>query len=337
MSLLHSHFERIAVISLPQRAARRAALTEQLAAAGLAAPGEITWMEAVEGVLLPPPAWWRSGTGAWGCLLSHARVLQDAVRDRLENVLILEDDVIFHHRIHEWLPPFLAAVPDGWGQIYLGGQHLRPPITTSSPLVLRAGDINRTHAYAVHRCAIPRIHQHLWHAPDYMPQGNWHIDHQYGLGHRRAIWNAYAPAWWLAGQAEGDSDICGRPLDQRWWHHTNALLPLVYAPDLEMESRSRSLLHPVEPPQDGGSMVAHLMRETGAALRNNKLPLWQNPGVSAQSLRNQWPGGLHLPRSLTLDALAPLADYPANSLFPHPHNSFRLAPEFIQQPTLQLS
>ncbi|WP_172683368.1 glycosyltransferase family 25 protein, partial [Verrucomicrobium spinosum] len=33
--------------------------------------------------------------GAWGCLLSHARVLAEAIADGIENVLILEDDVVF--------------------------------------------------------------------------------------------------------------------------------------------------------------------------------------------------------------------------------------------------
>jgi GR25 family glycosyltransferase involved in LPS biosynthesis len=39
--------------------------------------------------------------GQLGCLLSHINVLEDAIKNKYKNILVLEDDVLFHKNFHE--------------------------------------------------------------------------------------------------------------------------------------------------------------------------------------------------------------------------------------------
>ena len=91
---LTDSFERIYVINLPYKGDRRERLTSHLGALGLADPKALTWVRALSGDWCPPPAWFKAGNGAWGCLQSHIRIVQDAIMDGIDNFLVLEDDVL---------------------------------------------------------------------------------------------------------------------------------------------------------------------------------------------------------------------------------------------------
>jgi GR25 family glycosyltransferase involved in LPS biosynthesis len=149
MSTLLNHFERITIISLPERDDRRESLLKNLTTYGLAEPTDLTWLEAVEGRNVDLPSWWKSGPGAWGCRFSQLAAIESAQRDGLNNLLILEDDVVFHPRAGEWLDDIMGILPNGWGQLFLGGQHMLPPKATKHPKLLEGKCITRTHAYAV--------------------------------------------------------------------------------------------------------------------------------------------------------------------------------------------
>lgn len=169
------------------------------------------------------PADWQSGRGAWGCLRSHQRILEDVIHTRdqrnqlsVGNVLILEDDVIFRENALENLNTFMEAVPDDWGQIYLGGQHRRDITSTDSPHVVVGNSVNRTHAYAVNAPTLTSLYRHISYATDYR-NTNKHIDHQLELAHRRKDWPVYCPTDWIAGQRAGSSNISGKTNDTQFW------------------------------------------------------------------------------------------------------------------------
>ena len=93
---------------------------------------------AIDGRAVRPPAWWRQGGGAWGCMLSHIRILEQALADGLDRcggrggvLLVLEDDALFPPDFAERAARFIRALPADWEQAYLGGQHrglrVRPP------------------------------------------------------------------------------------------------------------------------------------------------------------------------------------------------------------------
>lgn len=206
-------FDRVVVVSLARRPDRLEAFRGRLAAAWPGTPLDV--FPAVDGRLCQPPDWWNGGAGAWGCYRSHQRILEEAVQDGLGSVLVFEDDAAFVPGFAGRLEAYLAALPAGPCQAYLGGQHLKPAVLVNDQVV-RCTNCNRTHGYAVLGAeAILRLYRWL-HAGAHW-RGRHHVDHHYGRQHPSGV-PAYAPREWLVGQAAaGPSDVSrGSPPD-RWW------------------------------------------------------------------------------------------------------------------------
>ncbi len=178
--------------------------------------------------LIPPALVGHHGVrmaGVWGCYRSHLRVIEDALTDDCDSVLVFEDDAIFGQRFAQRVERFLSGVPSDWDQIYLGGQHLNTdtsPPEAVNETVLRCHSVNRTHAYALRRTALLDLYQMLSVLPD-DPQDaqDLHVDHRLGRWHASNNWNIYAPHQWLVGQRAGDSDTGGlshKCQTGAWWN-----------------------------------------------------------------------------------------------------------------------
>ena len=64
------------------------------------------------------------GPGQLGCLLSHINIMKDAIKNNYENILVLEDDVIFHKNFHNILKKTYNNIIQNekrFDLIYLGG------------------------------------------------------------------------------------------------------------------------------------------------------------------------------------------------------------------------
>ncbi|MEM6552392.1 MAG: glycosyltransferase family 25 protein [Planctomycetota bacterium] len=99
--------------------------------------------------------------GRAGCLLSHRRVIEDALRDGLDSVLVFEDDVHFapacDHRLNTTLQT-LHTTP--WSVFYLGFTPKAPLLPAGPGLVQTFGGTT-THAIAYHRRGMPQMLQRL--------------------------------------------------------------------------------------------------------------------------------------------------------------------------------
>lgn len=209
-----NQFDKIYIITLEWNSERLDRLLQQLKP--FAYKKQIHIIKAIPGNDLYPSSWWSEGGGAWGCMLSHVKCLQDAWTEGHEKVLILEDDCILGDNFRKDSKKFFEAVPDDWDQMYFGGHFLQEPGIEEGYLI--GNNVNRTHAYAVQRKAIPQIHAHILHAPDYMStEDNYHVDHHLGLAHERADWKVVCPDWWLCGQGENDSNINGNSHPNYFW------------------------------------------------------------------------------------------------------------------------
>jgi hypothetical protein len=199
-------------------------------------------VDAISGDQTSCPEYWKQGAGAWGCLRSHARIFEDVLADEsVQTFAILEDDVIFSSDTNERLPFTLKQLPSDWGQFYLGGQHLKDPVQCGHrmPGLLLGRNINRTHAIGYHKAHLKNIYRHINHAPDYISNPGFHIDHQLGVAHERGDWPVFAPVWWFAGQGENNSNISGKKLPDMWWHNSMFAkhLPLIYLKEKERVSQ----------------------------------------------------------------------------------------------------
>lgn len=186
---------------------------------------------AVDGRKVRPPMWWTQGGGAWGCLLSHIRILEQALADGFERtggvLLVLEDDALFPPDFAERAERFVRALPADWDQVYLGGQHrglrIKPPARVNDE-VIRPYMVNRTQAYAVRGRFILTLYRHLCDWPTHARSPRHHLDHRMELLHASGRHNVYAPTHWIVGQAGGRSDISGRVAQDRFWNfHTRQI------------------------------------------------------------------------------------------------------------------
>ncbi len=175
---------------------------------------------AVHGEKVPKPAWWNQPAAAWGCLLSHRQVIQDALQSGLDSILIFEDDAAFAEDFVERTKRYVAALPTDWRWIYLGGEHLEHRVsvpTRINDFVYRPYNVNRTHAYGIRtREMMERILAHIDTSEPWKCKH--HVDHRYGeLQKETSSQGCYTPDRWLVGQREGWSDITRSHLSTRYY------------------------------------------------------------------------------------------------------------------------
>ena len=143
---------------------------------------EVERYDAIDGNLCPSPSWWSSGGGAWGCYKSHYNILEQCINDGVESCLFLEDDAVFGEAFSKEAGIFLEEVPDDWGMVYLGGQHLHtsshPPVRVSENVYVPY-NVNRTHAFALRgKAAMRRVYDFLNESRAWKYRE--HIDHHLG-------------------------------------------------------------------------------------------------------------------------------------------------------------
>lgn len=196
--MVRDFFDRVVIINLDRRKDRWEAVQRKLEA--------IKWpfktperFSAYDGSKLPVPVGWTSGSGTWGCLLSHREVIGRALQDGLDSVLVLEDDIFFADNFEERVIEFLKNVPSNWHQIMLGGQYLEGAKAYDiSPDVRKVSLCHRAHAYAVRGPFMRYVFSKL--------QSSYgHVDHIMNTFQDR--YNVYAPRYFLVGQEGSPSDI----------------------------------------------------------------------------------------------------------------------------------
>jgi len=169
---------------------------------------------AVDGADTGAPSEWKGTPGAWGCSRSHAAVIEQALADGTERLLVFEDDATF-------VPGFSGqldrlTVPEDCQMLYLGGEHLAEPLP-GPPGLVRGVNVNRTHAYGIlGRPAMLTILEHLrWDPATWTAAHS--IDHHLGILHEQGRVVVYAASPWLSGQAAGRSDVDGKTWPDRSW------------------------------------------------------------------------------------------------------------------------
>jgi hypothetical protein len=211
-------FDRVVLINLPRRCDR---LNEAFATLAKCR-WPFRWpavYPAIDGSAVPCPPGFRQGGGAWGCLQSHRHVLEDAIIDGVENLLVLEDDVTLRPSFAEDVKRFLAAVPADYDGLMLGGQHTRPPQQVSAGVV-RCLNTQRTHAYSARGDYLRELYR-TWHSPNCTVHCDW------VAGPLHARWKIYAPDPFLCGQRAGRSDIAGREVPAKFWTPPSGHEPII--------------------------------------------------------------------------------------------------------------
>lgn len=217
-------FDRTIVISLRRRQDRGRHFLDQWALLSDQWDGEFVLTPGIDVQQCPPPAWWNTHIGAWGCYQSHVRAIERALNDGLLNLMVFEDDALLGDRLVDRTLDFLEIIPDDWDMLYLGGNHRGPTRPGKAPTKIMPGlyrckEVLGTYAYAVSKRGMQRLYPRLFQGP---PDGhNLHIDQLLAILHAELGLNVYAPTDWIVGHgATGVSDINGEQHTQdRWFHY----------------------------------------------------------------------------------------------------------------------
>ncbi|HVU85661.1 MAG TPA: glycosyltransferase family 25 protein, partial [Puia sp.] len=224
---LKQYFDRVVVINLKRRPDRLERLHEALK--------KCDWpfkrpqvFHAIDGHTIPVPRKFKSGPGAWGCNCSHRMVMEEAISDGVENLLILEDDVCFVKKFRQEVEKFLQSVPEDWDGLMIGGQHLNkagPPVLVK-PGVYRCVDCERCHCYALRGKYLRKLCRRLKGGGKF--DGTIYNDLIMGKDPELQIAHkVYAPQYFLAGQDRTQSDISGMVMPRKFWNPPGPNLPVI--------------------------------------------------------------------------------------------------------------
>jgi glycosyl transferase family 25 len=204
-------FERIYIINLPERTDRMREVSKELARAGLRA--DDTRIRVFPGIR-PADAGVFPSRGAHGCHMSHLGIIREAIKEQLENVLIIEDDVALSRECLIDQPQLVAGLRNGdWDFAYPGHtQKLVLQLGQSAYWTITDAPLVCAHFYALHRRILPALEEYLASCmlrPAGHPDGGpMHIDGAYSMfraRHAAAMTLIATPS--LAGQRSSRSDI----------------------------------------------------------------------------------------------------------------------------------
>lgn len=201
------NFDSVVCINLEDRKDRREEFLRD-------APEElfVEMFDAIEGKKFLLPNWWPGAYGGYGCYLSHKRIIERAIQEDYNSILILEDDAEFVPDFYNKMLKFNEELPDDAEYILYGGQlsyvDTFPPEKVSDN-VIRVFSVERTHAYAlIGQDIMRKVHKHLsevdWHRG--------HIDSRLTLLQQK-LTTCYAPAHWLVNQRKSYSDLMRKEVD----------------------------------------------------------------------------------------------------------------------------
>jgi GR25 family glycosyltransferase involved in LPS biosynthesis len=147
--------------------------------------------------------------GPLACLSSHWNILNKALKEGYEKILIFEDDISFDEGLNSFFENNLVDVPNDWKFLYLGGNHLNG-LTHVKNNVFRMVSSLTTHAYAIKCDIIPQI-LHL------IAEANAPVDVYYAAFHRAfpsyVLKNGEKSVAW---QDDDYSDVDDSKCDYTW-------------------------------------------------------------------------------------------------------------------------
>ncbi len=147
--MLNKYFDKIYVINLDRRTDRLESITAEFERIG----STFTRISAIDGNTLDVEPDNKNGTLRWNkaayaLALTTIQILEDAIANNYENILIFEDDVKFNPLIDLIGDEFLCSMPKKYDLVFLGLAHTGYP-TLYNPYWDKVKSCFGCHAYGV--------------------------------------------------------------------------------------------------------------------------------------------------------------------------------------------
>ena len=114
---LNEYFSKLYVINLNRRPDRY----EEVKVEFDKINAKVERVEAVDGNTLPPTD---NKPGNRGLIATNIKILEDAIKNEYDNILIFEDDAVFVDNFNKLFNEKILALPENWDILYLGGNHI---------------------------------------------------------------------------------------------------------------------------------------------------------------------------------------------------------------------
>jgi len=161
------HFEKVFVINLKHRTDRREQVKKELKKANIT---EYEFFDAIKPTIEDVNKWnpqylhkfmnrpnYR--IGCLGCLLSHKGVIEKCIKENINSVLILEDDVTFLKDL-ETLNSYIDQLKSDFGMLYLSGTHILT-ISKETENIYNIQKTFTTNSYIIRRSAMKEFLKHI--------------------------------------------------------------------------------------------------------------------------------------------------------------------------------
>lgn len=211
--MINQMFDAVFCLNLKRRPDRLERVIEQSMIHGF----EFEVIDAVDGSRfgIPNIGEMKSGfwykPGAMACSLSHMMIHRIAMDRKLNNFLLLEDDVELVPDFNDKMQDFWKAKKTDWDMLYLGGNHAEFPMHTTSPNVDRCYRTFTTHAVAYNHTVFEKFFNAL---QDLTKP----CDVHYADSHRQI--NAYSVNPFVAWQRADYSDVLNTEVDYNFMNPT---------------------------------------------------------------------------------------------------------------------
>lgn len=204
MNILNKYFDQIYYINLERRKDRNQECINELQKNNIIAKR----FAAIDGKSIINPNWDYS-LGAFGCLQSHLEIIKEAKNNKYNNVLILEDDVVFNDNMESDFEKYYNQLNKEWDMLYLSGNHNRHIQNSFEKIndnIIKCNLTHTTHCYAVKNTVYDIIIDAL--NKTIVP-----LDVEYTKIQKKLNCYAFNPS--ISTQREGYSDIENRKVNYK--------------------------------------------------------------------------------------------------------------------------
>ena len=143
-------------------------------------------------------------SGSLGCGLSHLKAINLAKENKMESILVIEDDCVFNENSYDLFCKCRNQLPEEWDILVGGTSWIRKINKRESENLVKLEDFAATHFMYYHASSYDKILK--WNE-SYRPKN---IDRYIGSLSKQNKLKVYCSSPFIANQAAGKSDVTNR-------------------------------------------------------------------------------------------------------------------------------